>query len=274
MSIELLSLGLDFMSGLLGSSSQKSQQKAQMRQAQQQFDAQMDQSVQRRVTDAKKAGVHPLFAMGASVGASPTISAQGEQRSNPMQAALSTMAQTLNSLETNKAQAARDHAEALLLDSERKRIEQDLQHRGSDSGVRTFPLPEDSIYKSSGVHIGPAEYVSPQVAKSQRPGVEAGTHPARIEVTDPAGNTYTLPAPNIGMDEIGQVEYVAGIPGRMVSNFKKHFLSKREQAKLEEELRILRNRRLNPEAVRRYDEMTNNAWEATRKFYRKLRRYF
>ena len=49
----------------------------QMAQAQAQFDAQMDESIQRRVKDAELAGIHPLFAMGASSGASPTISAGG-----------------------------------------------------------------------------------------------------------------------------------------------------------------------------------------------------
>ena len=33
-----------------------------------QFNAQMDTSIQRRVVDAKKAGIHPLFALGGSVG--------------------------------------------------------------------------------------------------------------------------------------------------------------------------------------------------------------
>lgn len=46
-----------------------------------QFNEQMNESVQRRVKDAQKAGIHPLFAMGGSSGASPTanISAQAPQ---------------------------------------------------------------------------------------------------------------------------------------------------------------------------------------------------
>lgn len=45
--------------------------------AREQFAAQMDESVQRRVKDAQAAGIHPLFALGGSVGASPTVSTGG-----------------------------------------------------------------------------------------------------------------------------------------------------------------------------------------------------
>ncbi len=48
--------------------------------AKRQFDSQMDYSIQRRVADARAAGIHPLFALGASVGASPTLSAGSNLR--------------------------------------------------------------------------------------------------------------------------------------------------------------------------------------------------
>lgn len=265
MSVELLGLGLKFMGGLIGQKSQDRQNRLQMQQAQKQFDAQMDQSVQRRVKDAKAAGVHPLFALGASAGASPTISAQGESRGNPMQSALSSMAQTINSLETNKAQAARDHAQAQLFDSERKRIEQELTNgsRGSDSEaqstVKTFALPNDTGY------IGPAEYYNPQVPTSSRQGVESGVYPARREIIDENGNVYTLPSPNMGMDEVGQVEYVLGIPGRMYNNIKKHMLSQREQKELEAELTRLRNVRNNPQKAAEYRALVKRAKTKARK---------
>lgn len=263
MSIELLTLGANVLGGIFGRSSQKRQQAAQLAQAQRQFDAQMDESVQRRVKDAKAAGVHPLFALGASAGASPTISAQGESRGDPMQSALSSMAETLNSLETNKAQAARDHAQAQLFDSERKRIEQDLNTRGQDSEaqstVKTFALPNDTGY------IGPAEYYNPQVSTSSRQGVESGVHPARREVIDEAGNVYTLPSPNMGMDEVGQVEYVLGIPGRMYNNVKRHVLSQREQKELDAELTRLRNVRNNPQKAAEYRALVKRAKTKARK---------
>lgn len=167
MSLELLSLGLSFAGGLMGRSSERKQQA----QAASQFRQQMDESVQRRVADAKKAGIHPLYALGASVGASPTISTS--QPGNGMQNALSQAAEVLNRLETNKAQAARDHAQAALFDSERKRIEQSLNAQ-QDQGVKTFP------YDWKKPEAGTPTYQLPEVMTAQ-PGsnrsVETGIHP-------------------------------------------------------------------------------------------------
>lgn len=210
MSLELLSLGVDFIGGLLGSKAKKREMQLyrdQMKQSQAQFDAQMDQSVQRRVQDAKAAGVHPLFALGASVGSSPTISAgQPPRAESPMGKALTNMASTLGVIEQNKARARKDEAEAALFDSERKRIEQELTGaRGHDaqalSEVNVVPKVRGSVY-------GPAEYYSPQVAKSQRQGVAAGTHPGAIEYVTPSGDVYTLPSTDLNMDEISQVKYL------------------------------------------------------------------
>lgn len=207
MSLELLGLGLDFVGGLMGQRSKKKDQqlyRQQMAQAQGQFDAQMDQLVQRRVQDAKAVGVHPLFALGASVGSSPTIAAGNAPRGNPMHTALTNMARQLGVIETNRASARRDEAEAMLLDSERKRIEQELNSRGQDSEafkeINVVPKMRGSVY-------GPAEYYSPQVAKSQRQGVAAGTHPGQVEYVTPTGDVYTLPSTDLNMDEIAQVKY-------------------------------------------------------------------
>lgn len=54
---------------------------AARKQAQDQFDAQMDQTIQRRVADAKQAGIHPLYALGASPGASPGPVIAGQHES-------------------------------------------------------------------------------------------------------------------------------------------------------------------------------------------------
>lgn len=212
MSLELLQLGMDFVGGLMGNSANRKQQKLyrqQLAQSEAQFNAQMDESVQRRVADAKAAGIHPLFAMGASVGSSPTISTGGPPPTgNAMGRAIENMAQTLGVIETNRASARRDEAEAALLDSERKRIEQDLVTRGHDSpsvrgDVKTFPYP----HPDPGTVYGPAEYYNPQVATSQSRGIESGTHPEKIKVVGPDGRSYEIASPNLGLDEIAQVEY-------------------------------------------------------------------
>lgn len=223
MSLELLELGLNLAGGIFGNRSKDRQQRRQLEQAQHQFNQQMDHSVQRRVLDAKRAGVHPLFALGASVGASPTISAGGESGGNPMQSALSAMAQTLNSLETNKASARRDNAEAALLDSERARINQALTNggQGSDSealqvvekGVKTYPYPGDKGYN------GPATYYSPEIPFSKKPGIRAGTVPGTVDVQLPDGRQVNLLSQDLGLDEISQVDYVYQRAQHKVADF-------------------------------------------------------
>ena len=64
---------LDFAGGLIQAGENRRQRAKDRALAREQFDAQMDESIQRRIADAEKAGIHPLFAMGASVGAAPTL---------------------------------------------------------------------------------------------------------------------------------------------------------------------------------------------------------
>ena len=62
---------------LMNSISGHNDKKADRHLANQQFNAQMDETVQRRVKDALKAGINPLAALGYNGGASPTIHAGG-----------------------------------------------------------------------------------------------------------------------------------------------------------------------------------------------------
>lgn len=136
------------------------------KQSKKQFKMQMDESIQRRVADAQKAGVHPLFALGASVGASPTnvvgsgvgdalgnigaaidrkIRSKGEKASA---AAEADRVDKLTAAQINQANAAagRDAAEAALLASQQRRLETDMYSTGHDhsalesQGLVTFPL--------------------------------------------------------------------------------------------------------------------------------------
>lgn len=282
MSLELLALGLETIGGLFGSSSQKSQQKAQMRQAQAQFDAQMDQSVQRRVQDAKKAGVHPLFALGASAGASPTISASGEQRGDPMQSALTSMAKALGVIEQNRASAKRDEAEAALLDSERRRIEGELNYKGQDGGALTVfgnPRKLDAlgnvINQPEGVQLNPdGSMTVPQEVKAHgRPGVAGGVHPSRIEVMTETGQKYTLPNPDMGMDEVGQIEFVLGLPGRIWTDITNHRRKSEEVRKLDRELTRLRTLRENPDKVREAQALADRINRKISYWYKKAKEY-
>jgi hypothetical protein len=256
MSLELLGLGLDFMGGLLGSKSQARQNRLQMQQAQKQFDIQMNQSVQRRVKDAKAAGVHPLFALGASVGASPTISAQGETRGNPMQSALTNMASKLGVIEGNRAKARLDEAQAALFDSQRARIEQELNSRGQDAAA---VKPEAPAVAPPVGYVDPVQLGYPEGTKRI---------PDRVPVVDTAGNEYDLPNPELGLDEVGQIEYVLGVPDRAVKAMKKNAYTKYEIMQLERELAWLRDRRLH--GGKDYGKrMSSKYWQKARSIYKR-----
>ena len=271
MSLELLSLGADFVGGLMNRSAQKKADRQnqlnwekQFAASQKQFDAQMDQSVQRRVADAKKAGIHPLFAMGASVGTSPTLSASGAPRASghsSMGNAISKMASTLGVIEQNRASAKRDEAEAALMDSERARIEQDAASQGRDTAL-----------KSDGTIAGPlAAMEAPKTPTAPR-GVELNEegkpYPARISVVDEMGNEYTLPNPELGMEEVGQLEYIMGAPARIIGNFRKVGKAEAEQKTLERELNRLRAIRQNPEKEQEYHALKADVKERVHRVYK------
>lgn len=178
--------------------------------AQGQFDAQMDQTIQRRIADAKKAGIHPLFAMGASSGASPTMRAGGEPTGSAAGDALSSLGQSLALKAMNEANvraanasATRDEAEAGLINSQKKRLEGEAISRGHD-GVKTFPYGTNP---GPDIQFGPAEFYNPQVPTSKRTGVRSGTQPGIVEVQLPDGRKVELYDPDLGLDEIGQLKY-------------------------------------------------------------------
>lgn len=230
MSLEnLLSIG-SLIGDLAGVSSAAKAQKFQKQafkqsqaQAQGQFDSQMDESVQRRVKDAQAAGIHPLFAMGASVGASPTISGGNAQppSGSGMGAAISRLANNLGMVAQNRASAAKDIAETQLMDSERRLLEQELSSQGRD-GIKTYPYgakPGADISFQNG-KFGPHEYYSPEVPYSSSPGVRAGQIPGTIEALMPDGKKVSLISPDLNMDEISQVDYVWQRAGHKLSDLK------------------------------------------------------
>ncbi len=210
MLLELLGMGTQLVGGGIADAKQRKADAKYLTQAQSQFDQQMDFSVQRRVKDAKAAGIHPLFAMGASVGASPTLSAGGSSRAgNSMGRAMQSVGQALGLVNRNKAAALRDVAEAQLLDSERRRIEQDAVSQGRDSpGAMGPPVPKPYAYSGEQTQMGPAAYYAPEVPLSKRTGVRAGTPPAKLELKMPDGRDIELFTEDAQADEINQIEIV------------------------------------------------------------------
>lgn len=151
----LISAGGSLLGGLFGSK----QSDLPSQRAQAQFDQQMDHSVRRRVEDAKRAGLHPLFALGASPGASPTAHISGQSDSGSLigegigQAARSvakafdpaTQAQLKNIESSTEA----NFAQAQLYRSQAKRAEVE-----ANSGpVRTFAATESPPFKGTPISI-------------------------------------------------------------------------------------------------------------------------
>lgn len=135
-----ITAGGGLLSGLLGDKQTSKNRKI----AQAQFDQQMDNTVARRVADAKRAGVHPLFALGTSPGASPTATISGqsgsgsflgegiETASRALGKALDPMQQA--QMEAFKSESEKNFAQAAMFRSQAKRAEAE-----ANSGpVRTF----------------------------------------------------------------------------------------------------------------------------------------
>lgn len=193
---------LDIASGLLTDKRNRSAR----RQSQRQFDAQMDESVQRRVKDAEKAGIHPLFALGASVGTSPTTitgptgSGVGDALSR-VSDRISGKRVAAAGIRQAEASAARDEAEAMLLNSERKKLEQEFTARGHDGASVVGPV---GLEKPT-VQFGPDTYESVPARRQKVTGVATGSNPAWIEQVNPDGSRHWVVNPDLGMDEVGQV---------------------------------------------------------------------
>lgn len=196
--------GANLLSGLMGSSAESKSRKLhqqQLAQSQAQFDAQMDQTIQRRVADAQAAGIHPLFALGASAGASPTISSGGvPQTGNAMGDAISKIAGQLGMIEVNKAAANRDNAEAAYYNSLVARGAQNGASQGRDAGMESGEI---SPVLSNKPVPGKAQYVEPERPKTMATGVEAGEIPTHVRVTGPDGMSYDIVNPKL-FDDITQ----------------------------------------------------------------------
>lgn len=193
--------------------------KKSTKEAKRQFNIQMNESIQRRVADAREAGIHPLFALGASVGASPTMFAGGSSAGGGLGEGIAEAGRAVERYASGKtaaalasaqirsaeAQAVRDEADAQLSLSRAKKLEQDMVSRGHD-GAR----PEPKIAAAAGQEVayGPAEYVPPQIPTSKKAGVRAGTVPGTIDVMLPDGRTVSLYDPDLGMDEINQLSFI------------------------------------------------------------------
>lgn len=211
---------LSFAGDVLSAGTSLFEGKKNRKASKEQFRAQMDESIQRRVADAEKAGVHPLFALGASVGASPTttmgetnISAAGEALGRGIKewdrARTERKIQERNdqiaSAEINakNAQAGRDAAEAALLDSQRARISQEMNSQGRDGVGNATVYATGSGGQAA---FGPPEFFNPPVPVQKATGVKAGNVPAQQDYTFDDGRTIRTFSEELQADEIKQAD--------------------------------------------------------------------
>lgn len=186
------------------------------------------------VADARRAGIHPLYAMGAAGGSSPSFSAGGPPRVHPSGSGLGTgiaragqilgegisarrkaptplEAATLANMEAQteafRSQGRRNDAEAYAAASEAKRAEQKAASTGRDAETFAYnpraPIPRKALSAATG---------RPKGTRPEKRPVEVFPHAdisprGTATFTDPDGVLVTLPwyGDESGFDEIGQV---------------------------------------------------------------------
>lgn len=192
---------LNFAGSWLSGRSRRKEAAANRRMAQEQFDAQMDQTIQRRVKDAQAAGIHPLFALGGSASASPTISVGNAPTGSAMGDGLKALAESMGITAKNRSEARLDEAQAAYYDALTAKATSDAMSTGRDTLGAGDQVPRLDLTSS------PAG-VSP-LANSPDIGV-AGDRaiPQHIDVQRPDGRSVRIPNPELGLDEVAQLEYI------------------------------------------------------------------
>lgn len=158
-----LGAGLDFVGGLLGKGGSNKEAARQADRAWKHARDQFEQGIQYRVKDARKAGIHPLFALGGAGAAtsgytgSAAFTQTGSAAGDAMRAAgrgLTEYARVKGQqsllkdqssliaaqIRATDAAAAKDNASAMAIASEAKRAEQRALT------ARTYPLPSSGDF--------------------------------------------------------------------------------------------------------------------------------
>lgn len=140
-----IAAGGQLVGGLIGASSAKHESRQNRREARRQFNIQMDESVQRRVQDALKAGINPLAALGYNGGASPTIHAGGSSGAGEiMGSAIGNASKYLaKAFEEKQVDDMNFDSESKALDLEGKRIENQILQKRLDQMTNTPGLDEE-----------------------------------------------------------------------------------------------------------------------------------
>lgn len=188
-----LAAGAGVGGGIIGNLINQNQVENEQTRNQSNWQVQMDESIQRRVADAKKAGIHPLYALGMGVAPSsqpivmndslgPSMQQAGQSISSALARNQSVQDKVTQDLTDNliRAQTRQADAQAMLTDSERMRNIQAGQNAlGPQKSAPN--LPNGQVPNPPGF-IGPIQDVidvkgSPVISgSSQAPGFISGTN--------------------------------------------------------------------------------------------------
>ncbi len=179
---------------------------------------------QTSVADAKAAGLHPLFALGSSANFSPSgqyISQTGSAAGEGVARAGEHIAQGMRRAQTGERQVQMDAASKQIHDlrlqkmtreislddmeimkraSDLKMAENQLLYWGDGSSAQAGG-PESKTYPY-GTQAGPALSQRPLVASARQ------SMPETVESVSPDGTRMALLNPDLGLDEVGQAEYL------------------------------------------------------------------
>lgn len=177
----LLSAGTSLLGGLLGNSSAKKQAKAQARAQEQEYKRQKEfaqTGIQWKVQDATKAGIHPLYALGANT-VSYAPQSVGGGPADYMPEALASAGQNIGR----------------AIDSGRSSNEK-IQHRMNELAVQRAELENTKLASEIALIQQPGTPPTPVVENSVIPGQGNGvkTNPHEIVSTASPGITAGAPA--------------------------------------------------------------------------------
>lgn len=218
----IIGAGASLLGGLLGRSHQEEQLQIE-RQRQ-------DTSVQRRVADAKAAGIHPMFALGANV-SSPSVSVGGD----PLASALNSMGQDLSRAaragHTNEQRGESEVLQRLAL--ERATLGNELLRsqiasinartsQGGQVGPPVPPIAADSPTPFPVVENDKAEKRPPLMLLGERWMTNPNTSPMKAwedQYGDEGPVAWTMPLVILANDMVKNYGPVATWPKSLVSWF-------------------------------------------------------
>lgn len=215
----LFSFASDIIGGLWSDKQSRKSEKRQLSEARYQFEQQRLPQV---VKDARQAGLHPLFALGGSAGASPTVTAgqpsTGSHAGDAIARAGERYARSQGdklAAELLRAQIAGEKSRTKGQEIENMAAASELARttqRATMGSARTIPVPEGE--RSTFIPVGRQ---APGLAHRETESFAKQSHPKHIEMVGEHGRRKTL-NPDLGLDELAQVLYGADILGELISS--------------------------------------------------------